>query len=201
MSDVEKPEQTEVSRRNLFGGIALAILAPAPLSAAQVANKLAVLDQVTLHNLLRGLVLLEGFGDPVIDDDAEALLEQITQHIPHAPLLIELYRFHRRSGADIPFRAEHDGVLDVLHHAVAHAQPVSFDYVDLDENETRRNVHPLALVHFQHGIQLFAWCNLRDDYRRFFVREMSSVERQKGTFALRSVELLQGLLASEGITV
>jgi len=81
------PDDTDppsVSRRNLFGGIALAVLMPQPLSAAQVEAKLATLDPKALHSLLRGLVFLDLFGDPVLDDDAAALLQQIEVRLPGA---------------------------------------------------------------------------------------------------------------------
>ena len=81
MTDRDDTGQPDILRRNLFGGIALAMLMPQPLGAAQVAGRLAGLDAMALHSLLRGLALLELLGDPVIDEDAAALLEQIERRL------------------------------------------------------------------------------------------------------------------------
>jgi len=206
MSDREIVDRQEsgtlpVSRRNLFGGIALSMLLPQTLSASEVANKLAALDKITLHNLLRGLVLLEQLGDPVIVEDAAGLVEQITTRLPEAPLLMALYRdfFERRALGH--WREEDGGNLAILHHAMAEAHPVSFDYIDLEGAQTSRRVLPLALQHPAHGIQLLAWCELRRDYRRFFAGAMLNLTEQSNRFAERRLALLEGLLASEGIEV
>jgi predicted DNA-binding transcriptional regulator YafY len=189
----------DISRRNLFGGIALAMLMPQPLSAAQVAGKLAALDLVTLHSLLRGLVFLKSLGDPVIDEDATALLDQIGARLPEAPLLVALYRAY--SAGSPPFWRDEDfGDLSHLHRAVAEARAVSFDYTDLQGAMTKRRVLPLALVHPPHGIQLLAWCELRDGYRKFFVGSIDDLTPHKDSFAGRRQALLEGLLESEGIS-
>lgn len=190
-----------VSRRNLFGGIALAMLLPQTMSAAQVSNKLATLDKVTLHNLLRGLVLLEQLGDPVIFEDVAGLIEQIGARLPETPLLMALYRDFYEQRALGHWREEDGDDLGILHHAIAEARPVTFGYIDLEGAETQRRVLPLALQHPAHGIQLLAWCELRRDYRRFFVGSMEALTAQPDRFSGQRLALLRGLLESEGIEV
>ena len=51
MTDRDDTGQPDILRRNLFGGIALAMLMPQPLGAAQVAGRLAGLDAMALTEL------------------------------------------------------------------------------------------------------------------------------------------------------
>ncbi len=188
-----------ISRRNLFGGVALSMLMPQGLSAAQVADRLAGLDIATLHNLLRGMVLLEQFGDPVIDADADGLVAQIAHRLPEARLLMSLYRHHMRRGTLGRWRAEDEGDLAVLHMALSRAQPVSFTYTNLESEITNRRILPLAMLHPAHGIQVLGWCELRSDYRRFFVGSMANLTVERGDFAARRLALVRGLIEHEGI--
>lgn len=190
-----------VSRRNLFGGIALAMVLPKPMSAAQVAHRLSDLDVLSLHNLLRGLVLLEKLGDPLIDEDTAGLIEQIATRLPEAPLMVALYRDFLARNTLGRWREEDGGDLSILHHAIAEGHPVAFRYTDLKDEETQRRVLPLALQHPAHGIQLLGWCELRGDYRRFFVGSMQGLAAQPGNFSARRMDLLRGLLESEGIEI
>ena len=200
MTDRDDTGQPDILRRNLFGGIALAMLMPQPLGAAQVAGRLAGLDAMALHSLLRGLALLELLGDPVIDEDAAALLEQIERRLPGAALLLALYRAYCGDGCHAYWRNEEAGDLKTLHRAMAEARAVTFDYVDLKGDATRRRVLPLALVHPPHGIQLLSWCELRGDFRKFFVGAMTGVTLHEPGFENRRQTLLRGSLESEGIT-
>lgn len=201
MPEPDEQDLPSITRRNLFGGMALAVLMPQPLSAAQVEAKLAALDPMALHHLLRGLVFLDRFGDPVVEDDAAALLEHIERRLPGASMLVELYRAYHHDGF-APFqRAEERGNLAILHRAVAEARPVACHYTDLNGQATDRTVLPLALVHPPHGIQLLAWCELRGDYRKFFVDMMQDTVLQEPCFADRRFDLLCGLLEREELAV
>lgn len=188
-----------VSRRNLFGGIALGMLMPQTLSATQVAREVNLMEPSALHALTRGLALLGDLGDPIIDADSEGLLEQIAVRLPEAPMLVALYRDYLGRGAGTLWRAEMPGALGILHKGVIDATRVSFRYIDLEGTETRRIVRPLALVHPPHGIQLLAWCDMRGDYRKFFVASMSQVQATDHSFAEGRFGLLQGLLDEQGI--
>lgn len=193
------PDYPPVSRRNLFGGMALAMLLPQHLSAAQVADKLSSLDLSALHHLIRGLVLLSRLGDPVIDDDADALLDQIAMRVPAARLLASLYSAYLDRGPLGRWSDENGDQLGVLHEATQQARPVAFGYIDPEGRKTRRRALPLALVHPAHGVQLLAWCELRGDYRKFFVGAMSEIRPSGPTFGQTRIPLLRGLLDSKGI--
>lgn len=185
------------TRRNLFGGIAMGMLLPQPVSAAEVSQKLQALTRIEPHSLLRGIAVLGQFGDPVIDEDAAALLGLIEGRMPEARLLVALYRKYQSGWLSDLQRDESEAVLILLHQAVADSCPVAFDYTDLAGSRTSRRVLPLALIHPPHGIQLLAWCELRSDYRKFFVGFMSGIAAYGDNFANRRLGLLAGLLERE----
>lgn len=76
-------------------------------------------------------------------------------------------------------------------------QPVAFRYTDLSGNPSRRTVLPLVLVHPPQGVKLLAWCQERQEFRQFFVREMQDVTAQPGDFGKDRLALLEGLLDKE----
>ncbi|HBS50218.1 MAG TPA: hypothetical protein DEA05_09090 [Rhodobacteraceae bacterium] len=80
---------------------------------------------------------------------------------------------------------------------MAEAQPVAFHYTDLQGQSSQRSVLPLALVHPPHGIQLLAWCEMRGDYRKFFVDMVEQAEPLDRSFAERRLALLRGLVERE----
>ena len=148
---------------------------------------------------MRGIAFIEGFGDPFLDDDADALVDQIAQRLPEARMILAVHRAHIMPGYRSFNRDEDRGALGLLHKAVVDAMPVRFDYTDLEGQLTSRQVRPLILIHPPHGIQMFAWCDLRGAYRRFFVTAMKDVVVGAPGFAAHRYDLLAGLLDHEGI--
>ena len=125
----------------------------------------------------------------------------MTETDPEGALLARLYRaldvrpsqYYR---ADMPEAAP--AQLEVLHGAIAASQPVFFGYTDLSDQQSEREVLPLALVHPPQGVKLLAWCEAAQGYRQFFVRAMRDLVLRPGGFAERRMALLQGLVEKEG---
>lgn len=201
MTNQHPDARAGVSRRNLFGGLALGILMPRPLSAAEVAQRLDQMDASTLYVLLRGMILLERLNDPFLNDEIAALLRDIGQRMPHAPLLIMLYRALGDRGAHPSGVGQEPDLPVILHTATADAVAIRFDYVDLQDQRTTRTVYPLAMIHPAGGAQLLAWCTLRSDYRTFFATSMAAISRTSESFGTRRTTLLRGLLEAKGIDV
>ena len=199
MMTKESRREMAVSRRTLFGGIALGMLMPQTLSAQEVRAALLKLDRAGLYAILRGAAFLEQFRDPVLDDDLKALIEQIADLAPEAWDLLDIFRFYGETPHGQPRREEEPHGLAMLHTAVAEAGSVEFGYVDLDGNATQRRVKPLALVHPAHGIQLLAYCELRGDYRKFFVRAMQNITRRAERFEAERCDLVAELVETEGL--
>lgn len=182
---------------SLAGAAASAALAPA-LAAAAAAGPLPDPDQ--RDAALRGLALAAHRGDPVTAAAAETALVRLAQTDPEAALLGRIYRLldvrpSQWWADDMPEAAAAD--LGLLHGAIRACQPVAFRYRDLSQGETSRRVLPLALVHPPQGVKLLAWCELRADFRQFFVRAMQGLTAEPGSFAAPRMTLLQGLLEKE----
>lgn len=193
MSDEEGLSRRGFGRAVLTGVASAAVAMPAAASGA-------VVDPVLRDAALRGLALSVHRGDPVSARLAEQAIARLAHTDAEGALLARLYRALDVRPAGDFWRAHGPadaGVLALLHQAVGEARSVSFAYRDLEDRETRRSVLPLALVHPPQGVKLLAWCQLRGDYRQFFVREMGDVAMGADGFAEARMTLLQGLVEKE----
>lgn len=191
----------QVTRRalgtRLLGGLAAVGLG----GATQASQQPPATDPVLRDAALRGLALAGHRGDPVAAADARNTLRQLAETDPEAALLCRLYRrLDVRPSAyyriDVPDATPED--LRILHLATAACRPVTFDYTDLEDQESTRTVLPLALVHPPQGVKLLAWCVLRDGYRQFFVRSLRNLTVGGPDFTDRRFALLEGLVEKEG---
>lgn len=169
--------------------------APAPATAPAPAADPALRDAA-----LRGLALAGHRGDPVSARAAQDAIARLASTDPEGALLARLYRaldvrpagdYWRDHAAALP------ETLSLLHDAIARSRPVTFDYIDQSDQHSQRMVLPLALVHPPQGVKLMAWCELRQAYRQFFVREMTGTAAAAGDFSAMRLSLLQGLVEKE----
>jgi predicted DNA-binding transcriptional regulator YafY len=195
------PPAPSLTRRALGTRIAGAAAAFGLVPGAVAGGAAApVLDPDLRDAALRGLALAGYRGDPVTAAAANAALDRLAEADPEAALLARVYRLLdvRPAAwwpADQPEAAAED--LATLHAAIRACQPVAFGYTDLSGQVTERRVLPLALVHPAQGVKLLAWCEMRQDFRQFFVRAMREPVAQPGDFTADRLTLLEGLLAKE----
>ncbi len=193
-----QPTLTRRALARLFAS-GTAALGLAPLAAA--AAPAPAVDPALRDAALRGLALAGYRGDPVSARAAEQTIARLAETDPEAALLARLYRALdvRPAGVYwVAHPAAHPETLTLLHEAIARAQPVAFGYTDQSDQTSQRRVLPLALVHPPQGVKLMAWCELRQGYRQFFVREMTGTILQGGDFSADRLSLLQGLVEKEG---
>ena len=191
--------QTVKLSRRAFGrvlatGSAALGFAPAAVTAAPAP------DPALRDAALRGLALAGYRGDPVTAKRADEAITRLAETDPEGALLARLYRAAdvRPAGTYwVAHPAAAEQALSVLHAAIAAAQPVAFVYTDQSDQRSERVVLPLALVHPPQGVKLMAWCELRQGYRQFFVREMTALSPRAGDFAAQRLSLLQGLVEKE----
>jgi len=188
-----------LTRRALANSlVAGAVAAGLPVRPAQAAP---AIDPALRDAALRGLALAGHRGDAVSAASAEVAIARLAESDPEGALLARLYRaldvrpsqYYRADLAPAATEA-----LAVLHGAIAISQPVFFGYTDQSDQQSERVVLPLALVHPPQGVKLLAWCEERQSYRQFFVREMRDLTPRPGDFAARRLALLQGLVEKEG---
>lgn len=65
----------------------------------------------------------------------------------------------------------------VIRGALRHACKLRIHYNDSTDTETVRTIWPIALGYFDQIQLLLAWCELRQDYRRFRVDRLCQIER------------------------
>jgi len=178
----------------MTGSLALAGMDTALATAASEAAGNADLRDAAL----RGLARAADRGDPVLADQAEAVLAQLDVSDPEGALLVRIYRAFDLASAAYRFGGSGEEPGDVLalaalHAAVRDSKAISFDYVDVQSNRTTRTVLPLAIVHPPQGIKLLAWCEKRQDHRQFFVRAVSKIKVHEKRFNKRRPLLLRQL--------
>jgi len=179
---------------------AAAVIGFGHAAAGTTVNPSPALDPELRDAALRGLALAGYRGDPVSAAAANAALARLAETDPEAALLGQIYQLLdvRPAGYwrdDVAEATAAD--LAVLHQVIRTAQPVAFRYCDLSGQVSTRTVRPLALVHPPQGVKLLAWCEVRADFRQFFVRSMQDLAPQAGDFSKDRMALLQGLLAKE----
>ncbi len=198
-----RSQPLSLTRRALgtrLAGVAAAIGFGNGAAARSMANPVPALDPDLRDAALRGLALAGHRGDPVTAAAAKAAIERLSQTDPEGAILARLYqRLDVRPAQywpeDMPEAAAAD--LATLHGAIRACQPMAFGYTDLSGNQTARTVLPLALVHPPQGVKLLAWCEVRGDFRQFFVRAMRGLTPHAGDFSADRLALLQGLLDKE----
>ena len=68
-----------------------------------------------------------------------------------------------------------EGRLEALRGAVRERRPVTFDYLSLGGERTRRTVEPLALTYYVEVAVLSGHCRLRGEERHFRVDRMGDL--------------------------
>ena len=193
------PAPLMLTRRALANSlVAGAAVVGLPVRPAQA---VPAMDPALRDAALRGLALAGHRGDAISAAAAEAAMARLSETDPEGALLARLYRaldvrpsqYYR---ADMPEAAP--AQLEVLHGAMTASLPVFFGYTDLSDQQSEREVLPLALVHPPQGVKLLAWCEAAQGYRQFFVRAMRDLVLRPGGFAERRMALLQGLVEKEG---
>ncbi len=149
------------------------------------------------------MALADHRGDPVAAETARQAISRLAETDPEAALLCRLYRkldvrpsANYRADTDVPDAVPEN--LRTLHNAIDACRAVSFSYTDLNGEGSTRTVLPLALVHPPQGVKLLAYCQLRKDYRQFFVRNLRNLEVVSGEFSEARYALLAGLVEKQG---
>ena len=63
---------------------------------------------------------------------------------------------------------------DMIRRAIREEQKLDIHYRDENEQDSSRQVRPLAVIYYVHAMLMVAWCELRNDFRHFRVDRMQS---------------------------
>lgn len=150
---------------------------------------------------LRGLARAGDSGDPVLAARADATLASLERNDVEAALLIRIYRRFDVASTGYwhgtaPLNEAQDTKFALLHAALDACSKVRIRYHDLEGSVTERSILPLALVHPPQGVKLVAWCEMRRDFRQFFVRQIDEILVGQGNFRSERLRLLAQLVGS-----
>lgn len=193
------PASPDPLRRQITGATLLSLVAGGGFSDAaldEARPTLAGMGRGELAALLRGLVDLERRHDPALTAQAGALLKEIGEVLPEAPLLADLHRLFQPPQGPVMRPAVRID-LETLYRACAESRPVIFDYTDLAGEPSHREVLPVEIVHGRNGILLLAWCTLRAAPRKFYAHAMDNLALGHCSFAAQRPELLTAVLEEE----
>ncbi len=63
---------------------------------------------------------------------------------------------------------------DMIRKAIREEQKLDIRYRDENEQDSSRQVRPLAIIYYVHAMLMVAWCELRNDFRHFRIDRMLS---------------------------
>lgn len=194
-------EETEVSARTLYRDIETLRAGGALIDgAAGVGYSLTedpalppqMFSRLEVEALVLGLAEVRMAGDPALAHAAEGALAKITATLPervqrqaiHAVQMS--YRYETR-----PAAPPH---LALIRQACWDECALRISYLDKDGVETERTVWPLSIVFLDRTLMLLAYCQLRQDYRRFHLHRIGRAEPTGESFRPRRVPMLRAFV-------
>lgn len=194
-------EETEVSLRTLYRDIETLRAGGALIDgAAGLGYRLTedpalppqMFDRLEIEALVLGLAEVRLAGDAALGLAADRALAKITATLPervqrqavHAVQMT--HRFERR--------AEAPAHMAMVRTACWDEVALEIGYQDKEGAVTRRRVWPLAIVFLDRTLMLLAFCQLRQDYRRFHLHRISGVIELGESFRPRRVAMLRDFI-------
>lgn len=150
-------------------------------------------DTDELEALVLGLREVGEVGDPALARAASSALSKLRARLPaaqshrlqHAVLTARRFTGMPEPGIDVT----------ILRQATWEERRIRFDYSDVEQRQTSREVDPLSIVFMQASHCLLAFCHLRDDFRAFRLDRMRNLELTETSFRPRRVPLLREYMA------
>ena len=152
-----------------------------------------MLTRLEVEALTLGLAEIRLAGDPALARAADTALGKIIATLPdrvqaHAlHTAHQLYRFEKRPPAPAH--------LATLREAIWEERAVDITYRDRTGAETQRRIWPLSVVFLDRTLLCLAFCQLRQDFRRFHLVMMTGLVPTADSFRPRRVALLRQMLA------
>lgn len=150
-------------------------------------------SQLEIEALVLGLAEVRHMGDTDLTQAAEAALSKIVATLPQR---VQRQAVHAVSRS-IKFnpRPKVPPHVTLLRTATWNETEVRFLYTDLTGQETLREIWPLAMVYFDNALMCLAFCQLRQDFRRFHLDRIQALELTGISFRPRRVPMLRDYIA------
>jgi predicted DNA-binding transcriptional regulator YafY len=143
--------------------------------------------------LVVGARIVGAWGGPRMALAAQEALQKIDAVLPaqerNRAAEVQIYAFDAqvdRTGKDY---------LDRINSAISGRRMLAINYVDVNGDETRRDVEPLGLFYWGKVWTLVGWCRLRSDFRMFRVDRIGMLRTLDAEFSSDPGRTLQDFLA------
>lgn len=149
--------------------------------------------------LVTGMRMVEAWGGPQLAASSAAALAKITLALPK-----EKREFVEATVLFAPsFHVDpvHGQRLEAIRQAINRRRKLLLDYVDANDQASKRVVWPLALYFWGGTWLLAAWCELRDDFRTFRldrVRTLAAVEAYPSQEGRRLADFVRAMQQQRG---
>jgi len=194
--------ETEVSLRTLYRDIAShraggALIDGAPGLGYTLTEDPALppqsFDRIELEALVLGLGDVRQRGDPQMARAADSALAKIAatlsqrlqRQVLHATHMVHRHQAQVQQVPD----------LSVIRAACWDERALDISYRDAQGAPSERRIHPLAIVYLDTGIGVLAFCCLRQDFRKFRVARIVSVQPTRESFRPNRARLLRQYIA------
>ncbi len=195
-------QETEVSERTLYRDIESlraggALIDGAPGLGYTLTEDPALppqtFDQIEIEALVLGLSDARQRGDPELAKAAETALAKIAATLPPRLQRQVLHATHMVYRFDAPERERTD--ISDIRAACWAERAIDIAYRDAEGLRTDRRIYPLSIVYLDWGVELFAWCCLRKDFRKFRVSRIEALIPTKASFRPNRARLLRDYIA------
>jgi predicted DNA-binding transcriptional regulator YafY len=126
-----------------------------------------------IEALTAGARMVQAWSSPSLARAAQSALDKIAAALPSDKrIAMDRTRLYAPS-----FHVDRElgKVMDVMREAIVESRRLSFQYTDLGEKGSERQVRPLGLYFWGRKWTLAAWCELRVDFRNFRLDRMRNV--------------------------
>ncbi len=143
----------------------------------------------TFNDMLAILSTLKGINTTLEDKEINSAIEKITSLVPKEKT-DQLKLHYEQIVFDIlPWGQgkKQKDKMKVVHYSLSHNRLVRFTYRSTKGEKINRTVEPMTLIFKGFTWYLFAYCQLREDYRLFRVNRMSSIENLNDGFIRKNM--------------
>jgi len=121
----------------------------------------------------------------VLHESEKDHLENLQAHIE----VMIRSKTEEKSGREFP-----DHFMTEIQRAVARREVLLMGYVNVQDDETQREIEPIGLFYYNLSWHLIAWCRLRNGYRDFRCDRITSLSNTQQKFETRNILSLQEYL-------
>ncbi|MEO0467876.1 MAG: WYL domain-containing protein [Pseudomonadota bacterium] len=150
-------------------------------------------DRIEMEALVVGLSDVRQRGDAQLAHAADSALAKIAATLPERLQRQLLHATHMVYRYETPMKEARD--ISTIRSACWEERAIDIDYRDANGTPTSRRIYPLAIVYLDTGCGLLAWCCLREDYRKFWIKRIEEFRPTKKSFRPNRARLLRDYLA------